>query len=129
MACARTKQPTTMTEMTDRPTLFYGETETASSNKNSVVYIIQTAIGPIDEPYPGAPIAIFNDYHAAKTVFDLYEDPLGSLGGTRVIAFLSMSRVNAYGILMDTHVCSYKKNTYVPPQMMSAWDAMRATDG
>lgn len=116
-----------MTEMTDRPTLFYGEPE--HSNKNSVVYIIQTAVGPLDEPYPGAPIAIFNDYHTAKTVFDLYEDPLGSLGGTRVIAFLSMSRVNAYGILIDTHVCSYKKNTDVPHQMMSAWDAMRSTDG
>lgn len=100
-----------------------------NDNKTTVIYIIQTAIGPTDEPYPGAPVAIFYDYHAAKTVFDAYEDPLGSLGGTRVIAFLTMSRLNDYGILIDTHVCSYKKNTDVSHQMLSMWEAMRTTVG
>jgi len=95
-----------------------------AGTKNTVIYIIQTAIGPSDEPYPGAPVAIFHDYAAAKTVFDAYEDPLGNLGETRVIAFLTMSRINVYGILMDTHVCSYKKNTG-QPQLMTAWQAMR----
>jgi hypothetical protein len=97
------------------------------NNKNSVVYMIQAAIGPSDEPYPGAPVAIFYDYATAKTVFDIYEDPLGSLGGSRVIAFLTMSRINVYGILMDTHVCSYKKNRDEPEEMMSAWEAMRTS--
>ena len=97
------------------------------TNKNSIVYMIQTAIGPSDEPYPGAPVAIFHDYATAKTVFDIYEDPLGSLGGSRVIAFLTMSRINVYGILMDTHVCSYKKNRDDSEEMMSAWEAMRTS--
>jgi len=99
------------------------------NNKNSVIYMIQAAIGPSDEPYPGAPIAVFYDYATAKTVFDIYEDPLGNLGGSRVIAFLTMSRINVYGILMDTHVCSYKKNRDEPEEMMSAWEAMRTTVG
>lgn len=126
MACARTQQPATMADMTDRPILFYGEeenqTENEYSNKNSLIYMIQTAHGPPEEPYPGAPIAVFYDYAAARAALETYEHPLGScFSDTVVIAFLTMSRVSPYGILSDTLICAHKTNKDPTPVPMSVW--------
>ena len=95
-------------------------------NKNNVVYMIQAAHGSSEEPYPGAPIGIFHDYAAARAAFDAYEHPMSDCyRDTRIIAFLTMSFVNAYGILTETHIYAHKTNMDKPPAAMSAWDAMR----
>ena len=109
-----------MTEMTDRPILFYGEQ--TSSNKSTHVYMIQTAHGPLEEPYPGAPIAIFYDYHEARAALDTYENPMRSyLSDTVIIAFLTTSLVSPYGILSNTQICAHKTNKDVAPQIISVW--------
>ena len=115
-----------MTEMTDRPILFYGEADADSknenSNKNSLIYMIQTAHGPPEEPYPGAPIAVFYEYAAARAALETYEHPLSScFSDIVIIAFLTMSRVSPYGILSDTLICAHKTNKDVAPMPVSIW--------
>jgi len=116
----------TMADMTDRPILFYGEAEAdsknESSNKNSLVYMIQMAHGPPEEPYPGAPVAIFYDYGAARAALETYEHPLSScFSDTVIIAFLTASRVSPYGILSYTQICAHKTNKDPTPQPISIW--------
>ena len=109
-----------MTEMTDRPILFYGDIE--QSNKTTYVYMIQVAHGPPEEPYPGAPIAIFYDYAAARAALDTYEHPLSScMRDTVIIAFLTTSVVSPYGILLHTQICAHKTNKDVAPMPVSIW--------
>ena len=84
--------------------------------------MIQTAHGPDDEPYPGAPVGIFNNYHSASMAFDTYEHPLSScFNDVRVMAFLTMSHVNIYGILSDTQICAHKTNKDAPAVPLSVW--------
>jgi len=124
MTCAPAQRLATMTDMTDRPILFYGENEnhTESSNKNSLVYMIQTAHGPPEEPYPGAPVAIFYDYDSARAALETYEDPRSScFSDTVIIAFLTASRVSPYGILSYTQICAHKTNKDPTPVPMTVW--------
>ena len=110
-----------MTEMTDRPILFYGKNEDAS-NKTTYIYMIQNAIGPPEEQYPGAPIAIFYNYSEARAALDTYEDPLKScLRDTVIIAYLTTSQVSPYGILTYTQICAHKTNKDVSPLPVSIW--------
>ena len=109
-----------MTEMTERPILFYGDTE--QTNKLTYVYMIQVAVGPPEEPFPGAPIAIFNDYSEARAAFDTYENPLSScIRDTVIVAFLTTSIVSPCGILTHTQICAHKTNKDVAPMPVSVW--------
>jgi hypothetical protein len=111
-----------MTERTDRPILFYGENQTEISNKTTYVYMIQVAHGPPEEPYPGAPIAIFYDYAAARAALDTYDYPPSScISDTVIVAFLTTSQVSPYGILSNTQICAHKTNKDVEPQLVSIW--------
>ena len=104
-------------KMSDLPILFPD-----NSNTHTVVYMIQTAHGPPEEPYPGAPIGIFYDYHSARMALDTYEHPLSScFSDVRVMAFLTMSRVNIYGILSDTQICAHKTNKDLSPSPLTVW--------
>lgn len=95
-------------------------------NRTNVLYILQSAHGPPDEPYPGAPIGIFHDYSAARAAFDAYEHPLGDcFSDTRIVAFLTMSYVNTNGILTETYIYAHKTNKDRPAAPMSAWEALR----
>ena len=95
-----------------------------NSNNHTVVYMIQTAHGPAEEPHPGAPIGIFYDYHSARMALDTYEHPLSScFSDVRVMAFLTMSRVNIYGILSDTQICTHKTNKDPSPPPITVWTA------
>ena len=106
--------------MTDRPILFYGKNEDA--NKMTNIYMIQTAIGPPEEPFPGAPIAIFYDYREARAALDTYEHPLKScFSDTVIVAFLTTSQVSPYGILLHTQICAHKTNKDVAPMPVSIW--------
>jgi hypothetical protein len=112
-----------MTEKTkeaDRPILFYGEQE--SSNKITHIYMIQAAFGPPEEPFPGAPIAIFYDYREARAALDTYEHPPSScISDTVIVAFLTTSQVSPYGILSNTQICAHKTNKDVSPMPVSIW--------
>ena len=109
-----------MTEETDRPILFYGEQE--SSNKITNIYMIQVAVGPPEEPFPGAPIAIFYDYREARAALDTYEHPLSScISDTVIVAFLTTSQVSPYGILSNTQICAHKTNKDVSPMPVTIW--------
>jgi len=109
-----------MTEMTDRPILFYGKNE--DSNKITQVYMIQIAIGSPEEQFPGAPIAIFYDYSEALAALDTYENPLKRyLSETVIIAYLTTSQVSPYGILLNTQICTHKTNKDVSPLPVSIW--------
>ena len=114
-----------MTEKTkeaDRPILFYGENQTETSNKITNVYMIQAAFGPPEEPFPGAPIAIFYDYREARSALDTYEHPPSScISDTVIVAFLTTSQVSPYGILSNTQICAHKTNKDVSPMPVSIW--------
>ena len=83
--------------------------------------MIQVAIGPPEEPFPGAPIAIFYDYSEARAALDTYEHPLSCIRDTVIIAFLTTSQVSPYGILSNTQICAHKTNKDVVPQLVSIW--------
>ena len=88
--------------------------------------MIQTAHGPSDEPYPGAPVAIFQDYNAARAAFDSYEHPLSScFSDTRIMAFLTMSRTNSHGILLGTQIYAHKTNKDRSTVPISVWETIR----
>ena len=104
--------------MTERPILTYGEYD----NKHTYVYMIQVAHGPPEEPFPGAPIAIFNDYAEARSALETYEHPPSSyISDTVIVAFLTTSIVSPYGILSNTQICAHKTNKDVAPQLVSIW--------
>ena len=84
--------------------------------------MIQVAVGTPEEPFPGAPIAIFNDYSEARAAFDTYENPLsGCIRDTVIVAFLTTSTVSPYGILSNTQICAHKTNKDVGPVPVSVW--------
>jgi len=92
-----------------------------------MIFMIQVAHGPQDETYPGHPVAVFYDYSAARAAFDAYEDPMASwrYGPNGIMAYLTGSNVNAYGILTDTRIYGTKTAAENPERLsVSRWEEM-----
>ena len=92
-----------------------------------MIFMIQVAHGSEGETYPGHPVAVFYDYAGARAAFDAYEDPMASYryGDHGIMAYLTGSNVNAYGILSNSRVYGTKTAAENPERLsISRWEEM-----